>query len=294
MSKKVETYYDPKTNLFPYPLETDKHYLEVKKDNGNVYDENYPYFDYSFKMKMKKFFTRVLLVLIVFPVTRIRLGLKIEGRANLKAYKDIIYQGVLSCCNHVHMWDYLGLMRAVIPHKTHVLVWDKNISGENGSMMRGVGGVPIPSNNLKGTMAYYKQVGQYLNNGGWLHIYAEGSMWEYYKPIRPLKRGVAYLARKFDKPIIPLAYSYRKPSWIRSKIFKQIACFTIHIGEPLFIDKNLPEEDQEKDLLIRLHDKMCLLAGIKPEERLYPPIFDNSKRVDYYTDTYGIGYKGSH
>ena len=77
-------------------------------------------------------------------------------------------------------------------------------------------------------------------------------------------------------------------------IFKQIACFTLSIGEPLFKDDSLPKEEQERDLLKRCHDEMCRLAGIVPEENLYKPLFDKDKRIDYYTKEYGIGYKGSH
>ena len=30
--------FDPKTNKFPYPTETDRHYLEVHKDRRIVFD----------------------------------------------------------------------------------------------------------------------------------------------------------------------------------------------------------------------------------------------------------------
>ena len=286
--------YDPKTNKFPYPLETDHHYLVVKKDFGLVFDENYPYLDNSKKARFSKKLTRILLVLIVFPLTRIRLGLRIKGKENLKKHKETIRKGVLSCCNHVHMWDYLGIMTAIKPVKPNILVWAPNINGENGKMMRDVGGIPIPENNPRGTEAMMKAVEGLLNDGGWLHIYPEGSMWEYYAPIRPFKRGIAHMSIKYDKPIIPLAYSYRKPNWLRRVIFRQIACFTLHVGEPLSVDRSLPELEQEADLLKRCHEAVCTLAEIDPKDSLYPPIFHNDKRVDYYTDTYGVGYKGSH
>ena len=32
---------------------------------------------------------------------------------------------------------------------------------------------------------------------------------------------------------------------------------------------------------------MCNMAGIKPEENLYDSIYNNSKRIDYYTTEYG-------
>jgi 1-acyl-sn-glycerol-3-phosphate acyltransferase len=119
-------------------------------------------------------------------------------------------------------------------------------------------------------------------------------MWEYYMPVRPFKRGSAHIACDSDKPILPLAFSYREPGWIRKHIFRQIAKFTINIGEPLFPDKSLNPKEREKDLTIRAHDAVCELAGIDPKLNLYPPVFDDSKRVDYYTTTYGVGYKGSH
>lgn len=285
--------FDPKTNKFPYPEDTDKHYLVVKKNDGTVFDKDYPYIDKSFGFRLKYNLTRILLYIVVFPLSYIRMGLRVKGRQNLRQYKHIIKNGVLSCCNHVHMWDYIGIMNGVKPHRTNILAWAPNISGENGKMIRSVGGIPIPENDMKATFSYFNAVKNLLNDGGWLHIYPEGSMWEYYQPIRPFKHGVAYLSIKFNKPIIPLAYSYRKPGWIRRKLFKQIALFTLHIGTPIFKDDSLSPEEQEEDLTRRIHAAVCDLAGIDPEENIYQPVFNNSKRIDYYTKEYGIGYKGS-
>ena len=39
--------------------------------------------------------------------------------------------------------------------------------------------------------------------------------------------------------------------------------------------------------------EICRLAGIEPSENIYPPVVNDSKRIDYYTTEYGIGYKGS-
>ena len=285
--------FDPKTNKFPYPEDTDKHYLNVKKDDGTVFDKNYPYIDTSKGFLFKQKMTRILLRLVVFPLSYIRLGLKVVGKENLKKFKEVIKKGVISCCNHVHMWDYIAIMNGIKPIKPYILAWDKNISGENGKMIRSVGGIPIPTNNIPATLAYLDAVEKMINNGGWLHIYPEGSMWEYYQPIRPFKKGASFIAVDINKPVMPLAFSYRKPGWIRRKIFKQIALFTLHIGEPLFPDEELPKKERELDLTKRCHEAVCRLAGINPEENLYPPIYNNSKRVDYYTDTYGVGYKGS-
>ena len=286
--------FDPKTNRFPYPEDTDRHYLEVHKNRGIVFDTSYPYIDRSKGFLFKQGVIRFLLNILVFPLTRIRLGLKIEGRENLKKHRDVLKKGVVSCSNHVHMWDYLGIMLAVRPFRTNLLSWAPNINGENGTLIRMVGGIPIPDTGLAATKTYMKAVHDLLNGGGWLQIYAEGSMWEFYAPIRPFKPGVAHIACEADKPVLPLAYSYREPGWLRKTVFHQIARFTLHIGEPIFPDTSLPKKEQRADLTVRCHEAVCRLAGIDPKENLYPPIYNQSKRVDYYTDVYGVGYKGSH
>ena len=287
--------FDPKTDRFPYPIETDKHYLKVHKDRGYVFDTKYPYIDKSRSFRFRQGVVRFLLNAFVFRIAAIRLGLKIEGRANIKKHREILKNGVVSIANHVHMWDYIAVMTAIRPFRSNLLVWAPNVNGENGTLIRMVGGIPIPEGNTAATKTYLKVIRNLLQEDkGWLHIYAEGSMWEYYRPIRPFKRGAAHIACDSNKPVLPLAFSYREPGWIRKNIFRQIATFTLHVGEPLFPDIKLNPKEREKDLTIRCHEAVCNLAGIEPELNLYPAVFDDSKRVDYYTSTYGVGYKGSH
>ena len=274
--------FDPKTKKYPYPEDTSAHYLKIKKDRGLVFDKNYKYVDKSKKFRFVQNLSRILLNLIVFPLTRINMGLKIYGKDNLKKNMNIIKNGVISCSNHIHMWDYIAIMKAIKPIRPYTIVWDKNVNGESGKLVRLVGGIPISKNSVSGMIEFNKSIQELLNDGKWIQIYAEGSMWEYYKPIRPFQLGVATYSIRLDKPIIPMAFSYRKPNWFRRCILRQIALINLNIGEPIFKNPLLFGEEQKKDLLIRLHNEVCNLAGIDPKENIYKPIYNNDKRIDYY------------
>ena len=271
--------FNPNAN-FPYTEYTDGHYLEITKDDGTVFDKDYPYVDNSKGFKFKRFWIRAGLYIIVFPFSYIRMGLKIRGKKYLRRNRRILKNGCLSISNHINMWDYIAVMNAIKPFRPNVLVWNKNVTDKDGPLVRLVGGIPIPENDPQATLAYVDALKKLLGNGGWLHIYPEGSMWEYYRFIRPFKKGVAHIARMTNKPIVPMAFSYRKASWIRRKLFHQPAVMNLCIGEPILIDESLSGPQQEIDLLKRCHEEVCSLAGFGPGENPYNPIFNNDKKID--------------
>ena len=271
--------FDPKPTKYPYPEYTDMHYLKITKNLGYVFDKDYPYIDTSKKFRFKRWWVRFVIVTIVFLLTRIRLGLRIKGRKNIKKNKKLLKEGVISICNHVHMWDYLAILIGIRYFKPNYLAWDKNVNGNSGKLVRLTGGIPIPTNDINATKTYLKVVNNYVSNGGWLHIYAEGSMWEYYRYIRPFKKGMAYFAIANNKPILPMGFSYRKPGFIRRVIFRQKALLTLNIGELIYPDTSLNKKEMEIDLIDRCHKAVCNLVGI--EDNLYPSIFDNTKKIEY-------------
>ncbi|MBO5772196.1 MAG: 1-acyl-sn-glycerol-3-phosphate acyltransferase [Clostridia bacterium] len=274
-------YYDPKPTKYPFPEITDQHYLVVKKNNGEVFDKDYPYVDKSFGYKLKHKGMRLLLYTLAFPVMRIRTCLKIKGRENLKKHKDVIKQGIVSVINHVHMWDFIGIMRAVLPYVPHIPVWDKNMRGENRVLIRYNNGIPIPVGDMRATHAFSKTIDNLLQQGKWVHFSAEGSMWEFYRPIRPFKKGAFYFAVNANKPVLPMAYTFRKPKGLQ-KIFHKNPLLTLHIGEPIFPDTTLPKHEAIEKLTVEAHTAVCRLAGFADGENVYPAIFDNTKKVNYY------------
>ncbi len=148
--------FDPKTKKYPYTEYTDGHYIILKKDDGTVFDKDYDYLPNNFSFKFVRFFFGIFIRTIVLLVVRIRMGLRVHGRKNLKIHKDAINKGVISVCNHVHYWDYLGIYYGIRYHKPKHLVWANNVCGSLGGAIKLLGGIPIPVGNLGGSIAFTK------------------------------------------------------------------------------------------------------------------------------------------
>lgn len=273
--------YDPMPTKYAFPRYTDGHYLVVKKNNHAVFDDNYVYVDKSKKYRRRANLMRIATVCLAFPVMKLVTNVRIVGRKNIKKHKELFKNGVVSVSNHVHLWDYIAVMMAVRPFRPYHPSWDVNCRGENKTLIRYNGGIPVPVNSIRATMQFSKAIHQLLEEGNWYHTYAEGSMWEYYQPIRPFKKGAFHFAVDTDKPVLPMAFSYRKPKGI-GKLFYRKPWLTLTVGEPLFADKSLTPFKAIEDLTIRAHREVCRLSGVGPEQNIYPPLYDKTKRIDYY------------
>ena len=268
----------PNCDRYPFPDDTGSHYIETKDKYQIIFDKDYPYVDYSKGFAFKRFWVRLLLRVIVFPMAKIRMGIRIKNKSVLKRYKELLSEGAITVSNHVHFWDYICVMKALHNFKwPYLLAWNKNVTGDSGPLVRMVGGIPIPENDNEATVAFNNAIKKLLDDKNFLQVYAEGSMWEYYKPIRPFKRGAFSLAVKYNKPILPMAFSYRKPGWIRRKIFKQLALFDLIIGEPIEPDQDLEKNTRIDDLAIRTHEEICHLAGFDGDN-IYAPIYSEETK----------------
>ena len=275
--------YDPKPTKYKFPKYTDGHYLVVKKNDHAKFDKDFPYIDKSKKFQRRFKAFRILVVGLAMPVMAVRVLLKVEGRKNIKKHKELLKQGVVSISNHVHIWDYIAVMDAIRPFIPYHPSWATNCRGENKTLIRYTGGVPVPEGDIRASYHFTKAIEEHIANGGWFHTYAEGSMWESYQPIRPFKKGAFRWAVKTGKPILPLAFSYRKPKGLVKLIWgKNAPLLTLRIGEPIFPDMTIPTPQAIEKLTIEAHQAVCRLAGIEPSENIYPPVYENTLRIDYY------------
>lgn len=262
---------------YKYPEKTDEHMIKVKHKRDVNLDENYPYLrkDKGYKFLRGLYWLGV--TLIVFPLLRLTHGLKIYGKKNLKKHKKVLKNGYITISNHVFLWDYLCVLKAMRPKLAFFPAWKTNLEGSSGALIRISGGIPIPTGNMRAMIKFKYAMEDVLESGKWLHFFPEGSMWYFYPDIRPLKKAVFKYAVKYDKPLIPITMSFRKRKGI-SKLFTKKPSVDLHIGEPLFVDKTLSSEDAIEKIHKDAYHIMQVMNGINPGDPTY--------NYDYKGDNY--------
>ena len=258
-----------------YPEKPDAHMLEVNEVKDVVVDENYPFYDKSFKFKFGRFWLYVLMNTLVFLLCHIRYGLKFKGRKNLRKYKKILKNGAMTICNHVQRWDFIFIALSVRIRPMFFPVWKEHFKGPDEGWIRHAGGIPVPED-IHTIKHFNRAFDEIRKKNIWIHAYPESTRFDYFVPIRPFKKGVFSMAYRYKLPILPLAISYRKPHFpftllnkIRVKTGgKELPLITVSIGEPILFDETLGRKEAVVKMRKECHEAVVRLAGI--EDNPYP------------------------
>ena len=253
--------YVPVTGI-EYPEQPDQPILFPKKLREVVIDEHYPYLDKSFFARLRHVAIYLGIFLLVFPVQRIRYGLKIEGRENLKKNKKLFANGALTVCNHVYRWDFLACLQAVRWRRMWFPARPDNLESSDAGLIRGAGGIPIPTG-FAASRKFNEAFDQLHAKKKWIHLFPESCRWDYYQPIRPFKKGAFAMAVRYQIPVIPLVITFREATGIHKLLGTKHPLITIHIGTPLVPDANFSRKDAISWLRDEAHKQMCTMAGIK-------------------------------
>ena len=105
-------------------------------------------------------------------------------------------------------------------------------------------------------------------------------MWFFYPDVRPFKKSVFQYAVKYDRPIIPIAMSFRPRKGLL-KYFVKTPLVDLHIGEPLFADKTLDAQEAAKELGREAYHVMQGLCGVHPGD----PTYNVDQSVENYKKT---------
>jgi 1-acyl-sn-glycerol-3-phosphate acyltransferase len=244
-----------------YPSRPDEHLEPVPRGHELILDENYPFLDRSIGHRLRSALLYLGIFIIVFAVSPVRFGLKIEGRKNLRKNRKLLRRGALTVSNHVHRWDLLFVLQAVKYRRLYFPAWKENLAGPDRNLIRMAGGIPVPAE-LR-LIKYFNQAFDELHRKRkWFHVFPEGANWPYYQPIRPFKKGMFTMAWRYAIPVIPMAISYRRPRGLRAFCGNR-PLITLRIGEPLMPDTALSRREAVQTLRAACHKSMTELAGIK-------------------------------
>ena len=179
-------------------------------------EHDYRFLDRTFSGRMQNFLIYLGIFTLVYSLNRIKFGLKIEGRKNLRKNKALLKNGAMTIANHVLRWDFPTVLQAV----GHKRIW-----------------FPARTSNFETKDAYM------IKGAG----------------------GAFKMAYRYRLPIVPMAFSFRKPTGIWKLLGVKHPLVTIRIGEPIPIEK--PEGVSRNEYCAMLRDKtheaVCKLAGIK-------------------------------
>jgi 1-acyl-sn-glycerol-3-phosphate acyltransferase len=272
-------YYRHNLNI-TYPERSDEHMLVLKQTRNIELDENYQYMPCGFAFRVKRALVAALLHLVVFPLMHLTHGLRIYGRKNLRKHRKELKNGAITVSNHVFMWDYLCVLKAIRPHISYFPAWKRNFESGFQPYMRILGGMPIPEGDIRSMFSFKKGMDEVVRSGRWLHVFAEGSLWSFYPDIRPLKIAAFTYAVKYEKPLIPISMSFRPRKGFR-KIFGKGPFVDLHIAEPIYADKTLKSRVAAEELRARAYMIMQEMNGIYPGD----PTYNEDQNIDNYRKT---------
>ena len=262
---------------YQYPEKCDEHMISVKHIRDVNCDEHYPYLQKSSWFRVQRGLLRVCQYTVLPLVMWLRHGLCIHGNEKLRQYKNLLSDGMITVSNHVFMWDYICIMVALRPKLGYFPAWQNNLEGPNGPWIRMAGGIPIPTHSLRAMVSFKHAMEEVLESKEWMHFFPEGSMWFYYPDIRPLKKAVFKYAVKYDRPVLPLSFSFRprKGLW---KFLGKSPLVDLHIGDPIVWDRSLSQGEAIRKLQADAYHIMQGMSGIHPGDPNY--------RVDQNLENY--------
>ncbi len=179
---------------------------------------------------------------LLASLLKVFMSVKVVGRKNIKDLKKKNGEkGILTLSNHLLFLDNI-LIRLATKYKYRInyIVSHKNsIKGHTGTMMRGGGIIPLPTN-MKGLVNFSKALEEKLKEGKAIHFFAEKELWYKYKKPRPLNDGVFHYSYVNEVPILPMFITYKKRKYFFGNKFK------LHIMEAIYPNTSLTKIEDIK------------------------------------------------
>lgn len=151
--------------------------------------------------------------------------------------------GAIITCNHFNAFDSFAIQIAYEAseqknRKFYRVIREGNYTnfpGFYGLLMRNCNTFPLSSN--KNTMKkFLKAMDIVLQNGDFMLIYPEQSMWWNYRKPKPLKKGAYTFAVRNNVPVLPCFITMEDSEILGDDGF-YVQEYTIHVAEPIYPDE---------------------------------------------------------
>jgi len=236
------------------------------------FDETYPYIDRSFSYLIQRNFVGPLFIWFVINVAnKLKYGLRVRGRKNLRPYRKHLKGGAVAICNHVYQFDAAAVKQALQPLRNiWIPMYAPHFNGGQYWFVRYVGGIPVPET-MGGLRKFDEAFDHYHSKGEWILVFPEEVRWDYYQPLRPFRKGAFSMAYKYNCPMVPCMITYRERKGIHKWFGPQeVPLMTIHVGEPIMPDRSHSRKEEVDRLRVVAHERMEKMAGI--EKNPWPAI----------------------
>lgn len=176
----------------------------------------------------------------------------IKGLENLKN----VTTGAMITCNHFNPFDCFTIEKAFKmsgkseEKRLYKVIREGNYTnfpGLYGFFFRNCDTLPL-SSNTRTMVEFMKSVDSLLQNGDFILIYPEQSMWWNYKKPKPLKHGAYKLASRNNVPVIPIFITMQDSTIIGDDGFP-VQEYTVNIAEPIYPDENKSQRENMECML---------------------------------------------
>ena len=246
---------------YDYPKDIHGHMIDPKQVRKDTLDKNFPYYRHDFWYNFARVLIEFIIIVIGTPFIFLKFGLKIINKKNRNALRKAIKkkEGLITIANHIYDEDYVTIRRALIPRMGYVSMWKNKHLRRLGFMIRLTGSIPVPKDDSSATLAMMRGVDKCLQDGNWFHIYPEASMFYYYEDVREFVDGAFVFAVRNNKPVYPMAFSYRPAKGLYKLWKKKYPLINLNFGEPIYPNNDLPMRERITDLNKRCHSAVKML-----------------------------------
>lgn len=246
-----------------YPVDDPyKGLVHFRKVRDLKFDESYPFLDDSFAYRIQWCFVNCFVAFgVLFLANKIKFGIKYKGRDVLKRYKKEFSDGLVCVSNHCFPWDAAAICQAT-RHTFWIPMLSEHFNSRNGWLLRHFGGIPVPDD-FGGLRKFNQAFDTIHERKEWILIFPEARNWNFYKPLKPFRKGAFSMAYRYNCPILPVNISYRERKGIY-KLFAdpKVPLLTLTLGEPIFPDSSKPRKTEVDRLLRESHKRICEMGGI--------------------------------